>query len=100
VRVTTAFKRLLNLPGVTVTGVDFQPATVAVTLRLRSARLTCPECPFSTSAPYDTRRVTSTWRHLDLGSWRLEVRAPMARVDCPTHGSGPRRCLSPGPGPG
>lgn len=85
-RVTTAFKRLLNLPGVTVIGVDFQLAAVAVTVRLRSARLACPKCPFSTFARYDTRDVTSTWRHLDLGSWRLEVRAGLARLNCPTHG--------------
>jgi transposase len=86
VRVTTAFKRLLDLPGVTVTEVDFQPARVVVTVRLRRAKLSCPECGFSTKARYDTRPVTSTWRHLDLGRWRLEVRADLRRLVCPTHG--------------
>ena len=86
-RVTTAFKRLMDLPGVTVTDVDFQPARVVVSVRLRSAKLTCPECGFTTTARYDTRPVPSWWRHLDLGRWRLEVRADLRRIDCPTHGA-------------
>jgi transposase len=85
VRVTTAFKRLMDLPGVTVSEVDFQPTKVVVTVRLRSRRLCCPDCGFSTKARYDTRPVTSTWRHLDLGRWRLEVRADLRRLVCPTH---------------
>jgi len=38
------------------------------------------------TARYDTRRVPSTWRHLDLGRWRLEVKAVLRRLSCPTHG--------------
>jgi transposase len=87
VRATTAFKRLMDLPGVTVTDVDFQPARVVVTVRLRSRKLHCPECGFTTRARYDTRPVSSAWRHLDLGRWRLEVRADLRRIDCPTHGA-------------
>ena len=86
-RATTAFKRLLDLRGVTVTEVDFQPCKVVVTVKLRSRRLSCPECGFSTRARYDLRRVASSWRHLDLGHWRLEVRAELRRLTCPTtHG--------------
>ena len=85
-RVTTAFKRLLDLRGVTVTDVDFQPSKVVVTLKLRSRRLCCPECGFSTKARYDLRKVASSWRHLDLGHWRLEVRAELRRLTCPDHG--------------
>jgi len=87
VRVTTAFKRLLDLPGVSVTGVDFQSMKVVVTVKLRGAKLRCPECGFATRARYDTRPVSSTWRHLDLGRWRLEVRATLRRIDCPSHGA-------------
>jgi transposase len=87
VRVTTAFKRLMDLSGVTVTEVDFQPARVVVTVKLRRAKLSCPECGFTTKARYDTRQVASTWRHLDLGRWRLEVRAHLRRIDCPEHGA-------------
>jgi transposase len=86
VRVTTAFKRLLDLRGITVTDVDFQSAAVVVTVKLRSRRLCCPECEFSTKARYDLRDVASRWRHLDLGHWRLEVRAELRRLTCPTHG--------------
>ena len=85
-RVTTAFKRLMDLPGVTVSEVDFQPARVVVTVRLRSRKLFCPDCGFTTKARYDTRPVPSTWRHLDLGKWRLEVHAELRRIKCPTHG--------------
>ena len=86
-RVTTVFKRLMDLPGVTVTDVDFQPTTVVVTVKLRSRKLRCPACEFTTHARYDTRPVSSSWRHLDLGRWRLEVRATLRRIDCPTHGA-------------
>ncbi len=86
-RATTVFKRLMDLPGVTVTEVDFQPAMVVVTVRLRSRKLSCPACGFTTRARYDTRPVSSSWRHLDLGRWRLEVRASLRRIDCPTHGA-------------
>ena len=54
-RVTTAFKCLMDLPGVTVSEVDFQPAKVVVTVKLRCTRLACPECGFTTRARYDTR---------------------------------------------
>jgi transposase len=86
VRVTTAFKRLLDLPGVTVSDVAFVPGKAVVTVKLRGRKLRCPECEFSTKARYDTRPVASAWRHLDLGSWRLEVRADLRRLACPTHG--------------
>ena len=85
-RVTTAFKRLLNLPGVNVTGVDIGQTSVVVTVVLRRRRLVCPECGHSTRARYDQRPVDSRWRHLDLGVWRLEVRARLRRLRCPTHG--------------
>jgi len=87
VRVTTAFKRLMDLPGVTVSDVDFQPSKVVVTVKLRRRSLTCPSCGFTTRARYDTRPVSSSWRHLDLGRWRLEVRADLRRIDCPVHGA-------------
>ena len=85
-RVNAAFKRLLDLPGVTVVGVDFQGTKVVVTVRLRSRKLRCPKCEHTTKARHDTRPVSSSWRHLDLGSWRLEVRADLRRLRCPTHG--------------
>ncbi len=85
-RVTTAFKRLLRLDGVNVTGVEFLPALIVVTVALRRRRLVCPHCRFKTSVRRDTRPVPSRWRHLDLGVWRVELRASLRRLRCPTHG--------------
>jgi transposase len=85
VRVNAAFKRLLDLDGITVSDVDFSTSKVVVTVKLRSRKLRCPQCAYTTSARYDTRSVFSTWRHLDLGRWRLEVRAQLRRIDCPIH---------------
>ena len=85
-RVTTAFKRLLRLDGVNVTDVEFLPALIVVTVVLRRSRLVCPHCRFKTSVRRDTRPVPSRWRHLDLGVWRVELRASLRRLRCPSHG--------------
>lgn len=85
-RVTTAFKRLLRLDDVNVTAVEWFTQLVVVTVVLRRRRLWCPHCSFKTSSRYDTRPVASRWRHLDLGVWRVEVRATLRRLRCPTHG--------------
>jgi len=85
-RVTTAFKHLLRLPGVNVRAVVFERDRVIVTVALRRKRLVCPLCDHSTRARYDLRDVDSRWRHLDLGAWRLEIRARLRRLSCPTHG--------------
>jgi transposase len=86
VRVTTAFNRLLALPGTTVREVSFEPAQVTVTVALRRRRLACADCSHSSRARYDTRTVDSSWRHLDLGRLRLVVVARLRRIDCPEHG--------------
>jgi transposase len=53
---------------------------------LRRKRLVCPLCEYSTAARRDTRSVDTVWRHLDLGTWRLEIRARRRRLRCPGHG--------------
>lgn len=85
-RVTTAFNRLLALPDTSVRGVAFTTGSVVVTVALRRRRLACPHCGFTTAARHDTRPVDSSWRHLDLGRWRLTVRARLHRLACPSHG--------------
>lgn len=85
-RVTTAFKRLLRLDGVNVTNVEFLATIVRVTITLRRRRLVCGHCGYKTRFRYDTRPVASTWRHLDLGVWQVELRASLRRLRCPTHG--------------
>ncbi len=84
-RITTVFKRLLRLDGVRVTAVEFLPALIVVTVALRRRGLVCPHCAYRTRSRYDTRSVQSVWRHLDLGVWRIELRASLRRLRCPVH---------------
>jgi len=85
-RVSTAFSRLLCLPGVWVRRVEFEPGQVVVTVALRRGRLQCPKCSYLTWSRENKQHHDSTWRHLDLGVWRLEVHARLRRVRCPEHG--------------
>jgi transposase len=85
-RTTAAFSRLLRLDGVVVRDVEFQADRVVVEVALRRRRLRCPDCAFSTPFRHDIRPVDSRWRHLDLGVWRLEIRARLRRLVCPEHG--------------
>ena len=85
-RVTTAFKRLLRLDDVNVVDVEFLARLIVVSVVLRRRRLICPHCGWKTSARYDRRDRPSRWRHLDLGVWRVEIRASLRRLRCPTHG--------------
>lgn len=78
-RVSTAFNRMLEIPGAGVASVTFTPEGVVVGLRRRFRRLTCP-CGFSTTATYD--RSVRRWRHLDLGAARLFLEAEIRRLRC------------------
>lgn len=81
-RATTAFNKMLAIPGGDVVGIEFTPDGIVVSLRRRARRLTCP-CGWSTRAVYD--RSVRRWRHLDLGAARLFLRAEIRRLQC-------RRC--------
>jgi len=82
VRATTAFNKMLAIPGGDVIGIEFTPDGIVVSLRRRARRLTCP-CGWSTRAFYD--RSVRRWRHLDLGAARLFLQAEIRRLHC-------RRC--------
>jgi transposase len=86
-RVTSAFSRLLDLPGVWVRSVRFESGRVVVTVALRRRRLRCPKCSYLTWNRESRQHHDSSWRHLDLGVWRLEVRARLRRLRCPEHGA-------------
>jgi len=86
VRITTAFNRLLDLTGVWVRTVSFQPDRVVVTVALKRRRLQCPKCAYTTSHRESKQHHDSVWRHLDLGVWRLEIHARLRRLRCPEHG--------------
>jgi transposase len=83
VRVTTAFNRMLAIPGATVARVRFTPQGIVAGLRRRARKLRCPSCGRATRAVYD--RSTRRWRHLDLGASRLWLEAEVRRLRC-------RRC--------
>jgi hypothetical protein len=79
VRATTAFNKMLAIPGADVAGVQFTPTGIVVALRRRARRLRCP-CGWSTRAVYD--RSTRRWRHLDLGASRLYLEAEIRLLAC------------------
>jgi len=66
--------------------VQFTTDRVVVGVALRRRRLHCPLCGFSTPHRHNRQQVESVWRHLDLGVWRLELRAQLRRLECPEHG--------------
>jgi transposase len=78
-RVTTAFNKMLGLPGASVQNVVFDPEAIVVTLRRRRAKHRCP-CGWRTWAIYD--RSVRRWRHLDLGASKCLVEAEIARIEC------------------
>lgn len=78
-RVTTAFNKMLSIPGATVAWVEFTPEGVVVGLRRRKGRPRCP-CGWKGSGAYDTS--VRTWRHLDLGSSKVWLRAAIRRLRC------------------
>ncbi len=85
-RATTLVNQLLDLPGISVTGVSLEPGLLVVQVRLTARKLWCPLCSYSTWARYDTRPVASRWRHLDFGASKVVLRANLRRLRCPVHG--------------
>jgi len=82
VRVTTAFNKMLSIPGASVSSVVFAPEGIVVGLRRRPGRPVCP-CGRKGTATYDTS--IRRWRHLDLGASKLLLEAQIRRLYC-------RRC--------
>ncbi len=78
-RATTAFNKMLAIPGACVAAVTFTPEGIVVDLKRRGKRLRC-SCGWSTRAVYD--RSTRSWRGLDLGASKLVLRAEIRRLAC------------------
>jgi transposase len=86
VRVTTAFNRLVRLPGASVIDVSFSGEGVIVTVGLRRRRRVCSRCGQTGALHVHGRRV-KRWRHLDLGANRCIVECELRRVWCPDCGA-------------
>jgi transposase len=80
-RVSTAFNRLLRLPGASVIDVGFSAEGVIVTVRLRRRRRVCSRCGQTGRLPIHGRRV-KRWRHLDLGANRCVIECELRRLWC------------------
>jgi len=80
VRVSTAFNKMLAIPGASVATVEFSPGGIVVGLRRRARVLRC-QCGHATRAVYD--RSIRRWRHLDLGAAKLTLEAEIRRLWCP-----------------
>jgi transposase len=85
VRVTTAFNRLLRLPGAAVIDVSFGGEGVIVTVRLRRRRRVCGCCGQTGRLEIHDRRL-KRWRHLDLGANRCVIECELRRLRCPVCG--------------
>jgi transposase len=86
VRVTTAFKRLLRLPGASVADVSFGAEEVIVTVRLRRRRRVCAGCgQTGLQLEIHDRRV-KRWCHLDLGASRCVIECELRLLRCRTCG--------------
>jgi transposase len=81
VRVTTAFNRMLGLPGVWVRDVGFGSEAVIVTVVLRAEKPVCSGCGARGLAIKEHR--AKPWRHLDLGGLRCVIECRLRRLYCP-----------------
>jgi transposase len=82
VRVTTAFNRLLRLPGASVIDVSFGGEGVIVAVRLRRRRRVCSRCGQTGSHLQIHDRRVKRWRHLDLGRTRCVIECELRRLRC------------------
>lgn len=84
-RVSTAFKRLLRLPGASVIDVSFTGEGVVMTVRLGRRRRVCATCGQSGRLEIHGRRV-KRWRQLDLGASRCWIECELRLLRCPDCG--------------
>jgi transposase len=82
VRVTTAFKRLLRLPGASVVDVSFTADAVIVSVRLRRRRRVCSACGQTGRGLEIHDRRLKRWRHLDLGASRCVIECELRLLRC------------------
>lgn len=86
-RVTTAFNRMLELPGAWVRDVELGERAMIVTVALRRKKPICSGCG-AHGLPIKDHRV-KRWRHLDVGGVRCQVECRLRRLYCPGCGDLP-----------
>ena len=86
-RVTTAFNRMLGLPGAWVRDVAFGAEGMISTVALRRKQPLCSGCGASGLKVKDHR--VKRWRHLDVGGSRCVIECRLRRLYCPGCGDVP-----------
>ena len=86
-RVTTAYNRMLGLPGAWVRDVAFGEQGMIVTVCLRRKRPLCSGCGAGGLKIKDHR--VKRWRHLDVGGGRCFIECWLRRLYCPGCGDLP-----------
>ena len=81
-RVQTAFKRMLRLPGASIVDVSFGSEGVIVTVGLRRRRRVCSRCGQTGRQLEIHDRRLKRWRHLDLGANRCVIECELRRLRC------------------
>ena len=87
VRVTTAYNRMLGLPGAWVKDVAFGGQGMIVVVALRRKHPVCPGCGAQGLNIKDHR--VRRWRHLDVGGMRCMIECRIRRLYCPGCGDRP-----------
>jgi transposase len=87
VRVTTAYNRMLGLPGAWVRDVAFGEGAMIVTVALRRKRPVCSGCGARGLRIKDHR--VRRWRHLDVSGVRCVIECWLRRLYCPGCGDQP-----------
>jgi transposase len=87
VRVSTAFDRMLGLPGAWVRDVEFGEQAMIVTVVLKAKKPVCSGCG-ARGLRIKEHRV-KRWRHLDVGGMRCVIECRLRRLYCPGCGDLP-----------
>jgi transposase len=80
-RVTTLLNRLLELPGLRVSGAKTERGGLVITVARKFRRLTCPECGTQVRGRFEEK--TRRWRHLSVWGSTTHLEGPIRRLRCP-----------------
>ncbi len=80
-RVQTLLNRILNLPGLWITGVRFEAGELIISIRRRFKLLTCPCCGTKVRGRFSESE--RQWRHLAIWGMTTFLEGPIRRLRCP-----------------